>query len=151
MGIFVDADACPVKNIIVRIAKENSMNVTMVMDTAHEYSDGYSRVITVDKGRDSVDIFLINLVRENDIVVTQDYGVAAMALSKKALAINQYGTEFTNSNIDAYLDIRHKGQKHRSSGGKVSGPRKRKNEDDINFEKQFLKVIEVAESYNIKK
>ena len=82
MEIYVDADACPVKEIIVREAKKRKIPVTMVIDTSHELSDGYSRIITVDKARDSVDIKLINLVSPGDLVVTQDFGVAAMALGK---------------------------------------------------------------------
>lgn len=86
MQILVDADACPVKGIIVKIARQYKLPVTMVIDTSHELNDSYSTVITVDKARDSVDIALINLVKTGDIVVTQDYGVAAMALGKKAKA-----------------------------------------------------------------
>ncbi|MCG8401890.1 MAG: DUF188 domain-containing protein, partial [Firmicutes bacterium] len=80
MRILVDADACPVKEIILKIAKQNNIPVIMAVDTSHEIHDDYSKVITVDKARDSVDIALINLIKPGDLVVTQDYGVAAMAL-----------------------------------------------------------------------
>jgi len=76
MNILVDADACPVKEIIVRLAKKQKVPVIMLTDTSHLLDDGYSKVITVDKGRDSADIRLVNLAGSGDIVVAQDFGVA---------------------------------------------------------------------------
>lgn len=144
MQILVDADACPVKGIIVKIAKQYKLPVTMVIDTSHELDDGYSTVITVDKARDSVDIALINLVKSGDIVVTQDYGVAAMALGKKAKAVNQNGLLYTDSNIDKLLFERHLGQKVRRAGGKTANPKKRTKEDNESFEKVFSSLVNQA-------
>lgn len=141
MRILVDADACPVKQIIVRIAKEHSIPVTMVVDTSHIIDDGYSEVVTVDKARDSVDIALANRVFREDIVVTQDYGVAAMALAKGALALNQNGLVYSDENIDRLLFERHISQKVRRGGGRTGGPRKRSREDDSNFEAAFASII----------
>lgn len=73
MKILVDADACPVKEIIVRQAKKRRIPVVMLLDTSHILNDGYSTVITVDKGRDSVDIRLANLLEAGDIVVTPGF------------------------------------------------------------------------------
>jgi uncharacterized protein YaiI (UPF0178 family) len=142
VNILVDADACPVKGIIVKIAKQYRLPVTMVIDTSHELDDRYSTVIVVDKARDSADIALINLVRAGDIVVTQDYGVAALALGKKARAVNQNGLIYSDGNIDKLLFERHLGQKVRRAGGRTSNPRKRTPEDDMNFEKAFQRMIE---------
>jgi len=142
MNILVDADACPVKNIILKIAKENSIPVFMFIDNTHILNDGYSEVIIVDKARDSVDIALINRTKEFDIVVTQDYGVAAMALGKGAYALNQNGLIYDKDNIDVLLFERHIGQKVRRCGGRTTGPRKRTKEDDEKFERAFKKVIE---------
>ena len=141
MQILVDADACPVKDIIVRIAKQYKLPVTMLIDTSHELEDGYSTVITVDKARDSVDIALINLVKADDIVVTQDYGVAAMTLGKKARAINQNGLIYSDKNIDRLLFERHLGQKVRRAGGRTANVKKRTKEDDERFEKAFISLI----------
>lgn len=141
MHIFVDADACPVKDIIVRIARENNLPVTMIIDSSHELKDQYSTVITVEKGKDSVDLVLINQVKRGDIVVTQDYGLAALVLGKSAKAINQNGLVFSNENIDRLLMERHVGQKIRRGGGRTKGPRKRTREDDERFEKAFLQII----------
>ena len=137
MRILVDADACPVKQIIVRIAKQRSIPVTMLCDTAHELNDGYSAIITVDKQADSVDFALMGLLTREDIVVTQDFGLAAMVLGKGARAVNQNGLVYTNENIDKLLMERHIGQKVRRGGGRTKGPSKRTKEDDMRFEAAF--------------
>lgn len=142
MKILVDADACPVKHIIVRLAKEHDIPVIMFFDTSHMINDGYSEVRILDKSRDSVDIALANQAAKGDVVVTQDYGVAAMALPKGAKAVNQNGLIYTNENIDKLLFERHIGKKIRNSGGRTAGPRKRTKEDDESFEKAFRSLIE---------
>ncbi len=142
MEVLVDADACPVKDIIITVAKKHNIPVTMIIDTSHELSCDYSKIITVDKARDSVDIALINLVKPGDIVVTQDFGVAALALGKGAKAINQNGLIYTDSNMDKLLFERYLGGKVRRSGGKTAGIKKRTKSDDENFEKAFKSLIE---------
>lgn len=139
--IYVDADACPVKGIIVRLAKEFSIPVTMVSDTSHELQDGYSTVVTVDKSHDSADLALINLAGHGDIVVTQDYGVAAMALAKSCHPIHQNGVLYTSQNIDRLLFERHLGQKMRRSGKKTHRNHKRTAEDDRAFEKALFDLL----------
>jgi uncharacterized protein YaiI (UPF0178 family) len=141
MQIFVDADACPVKPIIVRVAKENNLPVTMIIDSSHELCDQYSTVITVEKAKDSVDLVLINRVKAGDIVVTQDYGLAALVLGKAAKAINQNGLIYSNENIDRLLMDRHIGQKIRRGGGRTKGPSRRTRQDDERFEQAFRQII----------
>ncbi len=138
---MVDADACPVKSIIVKCAKKYKLPVIMLIDTCHELNDGYSKVIVVDKARDSVDIALVNLVSKGDIVVTQDYGVAAMALGKRAKAINQNGMIYNDNNIDRLLFERHLGQKVRRAGGRTVNAGKRTRADNESFEKAFDKLV----------
>ncbi len=142
MKIIVDADACPVKDIIIKTAKEYKIEVIMVVDTSHIINDGYSTVFTVDKGADSADIYLINLAKKGDVVVTQDYGVAAMALGKGCKALNQNGLVYDSSNIDSLLFARHIGKKIRRSGGKINSVPKRNKEDDKNFEHTLNQIIE---------
>ena len=138
MKILVDADACPVKDIIVSIAKKHSIRVIMFFDTSHIYSDNYSEVIIVDKGPDSVDFALANKITSGDIVVSQDYGVATMALSKNAVALNQNGLIYDKDNIDKLLFERYLSQKARRSGGRGINPKKRTKENDANFERTFI-------------
>ena len=144
MRILVDADACPVKQIIVRMAKARGIGVVMLIDTSHELNDGYSRVITVDKHADSVDYALMGLLTREDVVVTQDYGLAAMALGKGARVINQNGLVYTDHNIDRLLLERHIGQKIRRGGGRTKGPSKRTKEDDVRFESAFSQLLAEA-------
>ena len=144
MKILVDADACPVKEIIVRLAKQRNIPVTMLIDTSHQLNDGYSTVITVDKQADSVDFALMGLLARDDVVVTQDYGLAAMALGKGAKVIHQSGMIYTNDNIDKLLMERHIGAKVRRGGGRTKGPAKRTKVDNERFESAFAKLLEVA-------
>jgi len=141
MRILVDADACPVKQIIVRLAKEKNVPVTMLIDTSHELNDGYSTVITVDKQADSVDFALMGLLGREDIVVTQDYGLAAMVIGKGAKAVNQNGLIFSDANMDKLLMERHIGGKIRRGGGRTKGPAKRTKEDDARFAAAFERLL----------
>ena len=141
MTIFVDADACPVKAQIVDAARKRSVPVTMLIDDSHVLCDGYSTVITVEKGHDSVDFKLITLCKANDIVVTQDYGVAAMALGKGARCISQNGLLFTNSNIDELLYKRHTQSKARRKGHYTAIP-KRTAADDAAFSTAFCRLLD---------
>lgn len=142
MRILVDADACPVKKQIIRVAKRHQIPVMMLIDTSHQLEDGYSQVIVVDKARDSVDIKLINLLRKEDLVVTQDYGVAAMALGKGAKAIHQSGMVYDQNNIDRLLFERHLGAKIRRAGGKTANPKKRAPADDLAFEAALERLVQ---------
>ena len=141
MKIFVDADACPVKETIVNTAKKYGMSVIMVIDTSHEYCDGYSQVITVSKGSDAADFALVNLAGPGDLVVTQDYGVAAMALSRGAKAMDQNGMVYDSLNIDGLLMGRHINKKIRSAGGRTKGPAKREKSQNKAFEKTLIELI----------
>ncbi|MDO8685482.1 MAG: YaiI/YqxD family protein [Clostridiales bacterium] len=143
MKILVDADACPVKEIIVKIAKQYGIPVIMFVDTSHMLDDRYSEVVTVDKAPDSVDIALVNRINKGDVVITQDYGLAALALHKSNGVINQNGLVYSDSNIDKLLIERHLTQKARRSGGRIHGPKKRSKEDDKQFEVSFRKLISV--------
>jgi uncharacterized protein YaiI (UPF0178 family) len=140
--ILVDADACPVKEILVQEAKKRGLPVTMLTDTCHELSDGYSTVITVDKGRDSADIRLVNLIKPGDVVVTQDYGVAAMSLGRGAKALNQNGLVYDGGNMDRLLFERALGQKIRRAGGRFGKNRKRAKADDDAFRSALVQLLD---------
>ena len=146
MKIFVDADACPVVEIVEEIAAKYKMEVTLLCDTNHVLMSDYSEVIVVGAGADAVDYKLISICHRGDIVVTQDYGVAAMALGKGAFAIHQSGKWYTDENIDQMLMERHLNKKARraSSRNHIKGPRKRTDEDDQRFAESFEKLIRKA-------
>lgn len=146
MKIFVDADACPVVDIVEDIATKYNIPVTLLCDTNHVLTYDYSEVIVVGAGADAVDYKLISICHRGDIVVTQDYGVAAMALGKGAFAIHQSGKWYTNENIDQMLMERHLNKKARraSSRNHIKGPRKRTEEDDQRFAESFEKLLRKA-------
>lgn len=146
MKIFVDADACPVVDIVEDIATKYNIPVTLLCDTNHVLTSDYSEVIVVGAGADAVDYKLISICHRGDIVVTQDYGVAAMALGKGAFAIHPSGKWYTNENIYQMLMERHLNKKARraSSRNHIKGPRKRKEEDDQRFAESFEKLLRKA-------
>ena len=131
---------------VERVAKEHGLPVTLLCDTNHVLSSDYSEVIVVGAGADAVDYKLISICHRGDIVVSQDYGVAAMALGKGAYAIHQSGKWYTNENIDQMLMERHLNKKARRASGKnhLKGPRKRTAEDDEHFRASFEKMIHMA-------
>ncbi|WP_186424101.1 YaiI/YqxD family protein [Lacrimispora celerecrescens] len=143
MKIYVDADACPVVKIVEKIAEENQIEVCLLCDTNHVLQSNYSVIKVIGAGADAVDFALVNLCKSGDIVVTQDYGVAAMVLGKDAYAIHQSGRWYTNDNIDQLLMERHMAKAARRAKSKhhLSGPRKRTLEDDKQFEESFRKLI----------
>lgn len=148
MQIFVDADACPVVDIVESLAEKYNIPVTLLCDTNHVLYSDYSDVTVVGAGADAVDYKLISICQKRDIVVSQDYGVAAMALGKGAYAIHQSGRWYTNDNIDQMLIERHLNKKARrgSSRNHIKGPKKRTKEDDERFAKSFEKLILMAKS-----
>jgi uncharacterized protein YaiI (UPF0178 family) len=146
MQIFVDADACPVVKVIEAIAKKYQIPVTLLCDINHDLYSDYSKVIMVGAGTDAVDYKLISLCHSGDIVVSQDYGVAAMALGKGAYAIHQSGKWYTNTNIDQMLMERYlnKNSRKKSLKNHVKRPKKRTDADDEKFAKSFEKMIDMV-------
>jgi len=141
MKILIDADGCPVVDIAVRLARKHSVECLILCDTAHEFSKEGATTITVSKGADSVDFALVNLVQKGDLVITQDFGLAAMCLARGAVPLNQNGMIYTNDNIDALLYQRHTAQKIRRGGGRLKGPAKRTAEQNQAFETALEKTL----------
>lgn len=146
MRIYVDADACPVVRIVEKTARKYGMPVTLLCDTNHVLNSDYSEVKVIGSGADAVDFALIGLCEKGDLVVTQDYGVAAMALGKGAFCIHQSGRWYTNDNIDQMLMERHLAGKARRASKKnhLKGPKKRMAEDDDRFAKSLEQLIRRA-------
>lgn len=144
MRIYVDADACPVVDIVEKLAEKYGIPVTLLCDTNHVLASDYSEVKIIGAGADAVDYALIGLCHKGDIVVTQDYGVAAMALGKNAYAIHQSGKWYTDENIDRMLMERHLAKKARRSTKKnhLKGPKKRSREDNERFENSLDRLIQ---------
>ena len=144
MKILVDADACPVVPIVEHMAEKYGIPVILLCDTNHVLQSEYSEVKVIGVGADSVDFALVGLCQKGDLVVTQDYGVAAMILGKGAYGIHQSGKWYTDENIDRMLMERHISKKMRRSKSKhyLRGPAKRTAEDDAKFEESLEQMIQ---------
>lgn len=141
MNVLIDADACPVTKIAVKLCLSNNIPCTLFCDTAHEpHWDGVATII-VDKGADSADFSIANRVASGDLVITQDYGLASMCLARGAVVLHQDGWEYTPDNIDALLLSRHESRKYRASGGRTKGPKKRSAAQDQAFIDAFSKKL----------
>ena len=143
MKILVDADACPVVAIIEQVARKFGLELTLYCDTNHVLTSDYAAVKVIGAGADAVDLALMNDCKAGDLVVTQDYGVAALALGNKAYAVHQNGWRYTNENIDRLLMERHVAKKARRASKKnhLKGPRKRTAEDDLIFKEKFEAML----------
>ena len=143
MKILIDGDGCPVIDIAISVAKKFNIEVVIMCDTSHIFNKEGAKTMVFSKGADSVDFALINYLEKEDVVITQDYGLAAMAMNKASYVINQNGMIYNYENIDRLLYSRHISKKIRKSGGKTKGPKKRTKEDDINFEKTLNEILEL--------
>ena len=142
MQILIDADGCPVVDITIQLAKQHQVECLILCDTSHVFEKEGAKTLTFSKGADSVDFALVNMVQKGDIVITQDYGLAAMCLARQARTISQNGMEYTSQNIDSLLLARHTAKKIRNSGGRLKGPSKRTPEQDIAFKSALEKLLE---------
>ncbi|WP_313524408.1 YaiI/YqxD family protein [Anaerotignum sp.] len=144
MKILVDADACPVKDIIVETATKYHVEVYMITDASHIlfYSEENVHVITVDQGADSADLAIANRTLPGDICITADYGLATLILAKKAIVLHPNGFFYTPENIDRMLFERHLSREmRRQKKGRSGHIRKRTKEDDASFLVVFEKTI----------
>lgn len=141
--IIVDADSCPVMAIIIKVAQEKLIPVLAVASISHalNYQEAGVTVIKVDNVPQAADIAIVNHVKEGDIVVTGDYGLASISLSRRGAAVSPRGFVFTGENIDRLLLQRHIDAKIRRSGGRTKGPKSFTAEDRNNFELTLRKMI----------
>ena len=142
MRILIDGDGCPVVDLTIKISRKFNIEVIIMCDTSHIFNKDGAKTMVFSKGADSVDFALINLLKKDDIVITQDYGLAAMAINKASYVINQNGLIYSNENIDRLLYSRHISKKIRKSGGRTKGPKKRIKEDDLNFERTLTEICD---------
>ena len=145
--LVVDADGCPVVKLAAKIAGEYKAGCLVVCDSAHVFNSENllgARVVTVSQGADSADFYIVNNIKENDIVVTQDYGLAAKCLAKRTVVVNQNGQIYSDYNIGGLLESRAIGKKIRRAGGRTKGPKKRTVEQSDNFEKVLRRLFENA-------
>ncbi|MUK89387.1 YaiI/YqxD family protein [Ornithinibacillus sp. L9] len=141
MKIYIDADASPVKDIVIKIAKKAQIPVILVKSFSHfshdEEIDGVETVY-VDTGADAADYRIMKLAQKNDIIITQDYGLASLGLGKGCIVLHHKGFAYTNENIDQLLQTRHASAKARRSGQKTKGPKPFTDQE----KKKFTELLE---------
>lgn len=145
MRILIDADGCPVVDTAIQIAKIHQVPCLLLCDTSHEFKKEGATTLTFSKGADSVDFALVNRVEPGDIVITQDYGLAAMCLARRALVLSQDGMAYTKENIDSLLAARHTAREIRNSGGRLKGPKKRLAHQDAAFKAALTLLLSQRE------
>ena len=141
MRILIDADGCPVVNETIKVAHKFNLESIIFCDTSHNFDEKNIKVIVVSKGIDAVDFAILNNIEKGDIVITQDYGLASLVLSRNSYAINQSGMVYTNENIDELLYSRYISKKMRNSRARIKGPKKRDKSQDIIFKENLEKLI----------
>ncbi|MDQ1146043.1 uncharacterized protein YaiI (UPF0178 family) [Bacillus sp. SORGH_AS 510] len=144
MKIYVDADACPVKDNIIAEAMDFKIPVILVTSFSHfsnaEQPSGV-KTIYVDSGADAADYRIVKLVEKGDIIVTQDYGLASLGLAKGIIVLHHKGFRYTNENIDQLLQTRYLSAMARKSGQRTKGPKPFTAEDREQFRDLFKQVI----------
>ena len=142
MKVLIDADACPVVDIAVKLCTQHQIPCLLLCDTAHTMFRDRAQTLVFDKGADSVDFALVNRADPGDIVITQDYGLASMCLGKRVRVLHQDGWEYTEYNISGLMEQRHAAKKHRLAGGRTKGPSKRTRLQDEAFAKAFQQMLQ---------
>lgn len=144
MKILIDADASPVKDIVIEEVKGRNITVVLVSSIAHfslqEYPE-YVETIYVEQGADSADFKIVQLAKNGDIVITQDYGLASLLLPKGCLVLHHKGFQYSSDNIDQLLQTRHLSALARKSGQRTKGPKAFTQEDRAKFRTLFRKTL----------
>jgi len=141
MKIIIDADASPVKNIVIDLAKKYNVPVIMVSNFNHNIVSDYAQIIIVDEGMDVADHEIVKQTQQSDLVITQDYGLASLILIKKADCLHQNGWFYTNENIDMLLLQRQMSQKMRKTKQKNVHIPKRTEKDNITFREKLEQYL----------
>ena len=143
MKIIIDADSCPVKENAVAIAGDYDIHVLMIASVSHNIAEeaGVS-IRIVESLPQEADIAIINSAKKGDIVITNDQGLASIVLKKYTGVISPDGYIFREKDIDHLLEIRELQRRLREKGIRTKGPKKRKKEQDMTFEKNLRNLID---------
>ena len=134
LEIYVDADACPVKQEIYRVATRHRLKVILVSNSWMRVPDNASvQLVLVDDQLDAADNWIAEHVKENDIVITGDIPLASRCLKKGALVLSSRGKAFTEDSIGAALASRELLSHLRELGTVMGGPAPFKKRDRSRF------------------
>ncbi|MBS3970178.1 MAG: DUF188 domain-containing protein [Clostridia bacterium] len=137
MKILVDADSCPKKAMMILIELAGLYNVPLLAISSFNHQiEGIEKIIVGNEPQ-AADMALINKTSRGDIVVTQDWGLASLVLSKGGNCIAPSGYVYSKEKIAFMLEERHIKAKVRKGGGRTKGPAPRSKEDDERFRKNL--------------
>jgi hypothetical protein len=141
MKIIVDADACPrsVLEICKKLGRKYAVPIWTVASFDHKIESDHH--IVVGDNSQEADMKIMNVTEAGDIVVTGDWGLAAIVLGKGAKCLSPMGREFHPEKMGFLLEQREVKARFRRGGGRTKGPRKRTLEDDRRFESSLEKVL----------
>ena len=143
--IYVDADACPVKNEIERIATRHDLITYMVCNGGiRPFRNPLVKLVVVNQAFDAADSWIIDHIEKTDICVTNDIPLAEHCLRKGALAIKPNGMKFTVDNIGMAIATREIMGKIRESGEITSGPPPFNKLDRSKFLNQMETIVRSA-------
>jgi uncharacterized protein YaiI (UPF0178 family) len=143
--VLVDADACPVKELIISIAGRADLSVVLVKSFSHFSNDEEQpgvESVYVDEGAEAADYRIMKLAAKGDVIVTQDYGLASLGLAKGCIVLHHKGFAYTNENIDQLLQTRYVSAMARKAGKRTKGPKALTAQDKENFRRLFMQTIE---------
>ena len=143
--IFMDADACPVTQDAMALARSHSVPVVLVANQSQNLARFVGRkgveILQVGSGRDSADFAMVPRLAPGDIVVTGDVGLAAMALGRGCRVLSPRGRQYLPATIDAELAVRHAEQRYRRAGGRTTGPTPFRDDDRERFQESLKRLL----------
>ncbi|MDR2464782.1 MAG: YaiI/YqxD family protein [Streptococcaceae bacterium] len=143
--IYIDGDGSPVKEDVFEISSAYGIDVVLVTSLDHYSSKEVPenvKLVYVDAGRDAADFKIVQLIQKNDILITQDYGLASLVLGKGALPLHQLGFIYTSGNIDSLLQSRFLHQLDRKNGNRTRGPKPFTKENHDVFQQKLIDIIQ---------
>jgi uncharacterized protein len=142
LNIFIDADACPVKQEVFRVAERFKLGVTLVSNTHMRIPENpHIKLVIVDSGPDEADNWIVEKAGAGDIVITADIPLAGRSLKKGACVISPSGKLFTEDNIGSILATRNLMADLRDLGEITGGPAPFSKKDRSNFLQQLDELI----------
>ncbi len=137
----MDADACPRPVLQETVRAGAKYRVRVVTVASFEHNILSDKHITVGNGPQEADLKIINITEPGDLIITQDWGLAAMVLSKEAFAVSPVGAEYSTEKMTFMLEEREMKAKFRRSGGRTRGPKKRAAVDDTRFKTTLERIL----------
>lgn len=145
IAIFIDADACPVKDEVYRVATRYGVPVAVVANQSMYVPPGFgAELIVVDRGLDVADDWIAERARPGDIVVTADIPLAARCLAEGASVLGPDGRPFTEDMIGAALATRQLKADLREQGLAPGGPRPLAEKDRERFLSRLDQIVQAA-------